>query len=79
MIKYRLYYHSDNDDSCPKHYQSGSPVKVGDVVLVDNGFYHCVVAIQEQKSGVRLDLSKSAQSVEEALLLAEQYGHYTKE
>lgn len=75
MYNYRLYYLSDNDSSNPKKHTSDIEISIGDVLFLDNGFYHCVVAIKEQKTGVRLDLSKSAQSPEEATLLARQYMH----
>lgn len=76
MYNYRLYYLSDGDDSNPKKYISDTKISIGEVLFLENGCYHCVVAIKEQKTGVRLDLSKSAQSSAEAILLAKQYGHY---
>lgn len=66
MYEYRLWYKSDCDDSCPKKYKSETPVEVGDVILVDNGFYHYVFEIKQQKTGVRLSLAQSAQTPEEA-------------
>lgn len=75
MFKYRLHYLSDMDDACERHYESEFPVKIGDVIKPGDGFYYCVVKEHKQKTGVRLDLSKSAQDTEEAVLLAQQYGH----
>lgn len=59
MIKYRLHYLADMDDAMPKVYVSEQPVRVGDVIR-PGSYYHRVEKIREQKTGTRLDLSKSA-------------------
>lgn len=74
-MKYRLHYLADCDDACPKTYETPDPIRIGSVIEPGDGFYYCIVKVTEQKTGVRLDLSKSAQSPEEAELLARQYGH----
>ena len=77
MYKYRLYYLSDHDDGDPKIYESSSPIALGDIIrLPETGYFHQAVRLLPQKTGTRLDLSKSAQSESEARLLAEQYGHW---
>lgn len=78
MYQYRLKYLADGDDGNSKTYQSDTPVAVGDVIQPDHGDYHCVAGIRRLKTGVCLDLSKSGQDAEDALLLAEQYEHYPK-
>lgn len=77
MHKYRLYYLADGDDFDPEFYESESPVEAGDVIrLPETGFYHQIIRLLPRKTNTRLNLSKSAQSEEEARLLAEQYGHW---
>jgi hypothetical protein len=78
MYEYRLHYLADNDSANWKKYTSESPVRVGDAIQLACGFYHCVTDIKEQKTGVRLDLSKAGQGAEEAMLLARQLGHFPK-
>ena len=78
MKTFRLKYAADCDDSCPKTFEAATEPGIGDVILVSNGFYHCVYNKITQKTGVRLDLAKSSTSPEEAWLLAEQSGHYPK-
>lgn len=75
MYNYRLHYLADFDDMNCKKYKSNTEVLVGDVLLLDCGFHYYVADMKQQKTGVRLDLSKSAQNEEEALLLARQYEH----
>lgn len=78
MKNYKLNYHSDGDDSCPKTFESPTELNIGDVIEVENGFYHCIYDKVIQKTGVRLDLANSASSTTEALLLAQQAGLYPK-
>ena len=78
MKKFKLHYRSDNDDSCAKYFESEKDQNIGDVIRVSNGYYHCIYNITIQKTGVRLDLAKSASSPAEALLLAEQAELYPK-
>jgi hypothetical protein len=76
MKKYRLHYLADNDDGDPKTYESKEPVKAGDVIyLEETGNYHQAIRLLQQKTGTRIDLSKSAESRLEAEQLAGQYGH----
>lgn len=75
MYEYRVHYLADCDDDNWKKYQSDQPLKIGDVIELSLGLQHVVCAIKQQKTGVRIDVSKSAQDCEEAILLARQYGH----
>ena len=75
MYEYRIHYLADSDDANWKKYQSNHPLKVGEVIELSLGLQHVVCAIKQQKTGVRIDVSKSAQDREEAILLAQQYGH----
>lgn len=77
MYAYRIYYLADHDDGDPKRYESSFPVSPGDVIqLPETGYFHQAISLREQKTGTRLDLSKSGQSEQEARLLAAQYGHW---
>ncbi len=67
MYKYRLHYLRDGDDGNWKTYESEEEVSIGDVLQLACGFYHCVIKITKQKTGVRLDVSQSAQSPDEAV------------
>ena len=79
MYSYRLHYLADHDDGDPTKYESSVPVRPGDVIqLPSTGYFHQVIRLLQQKTGTRLDLSKSAQSEAEARLLAMQYGHWTR-
>ena len=64
--RYKLYYLADGDDSMESHYESDQPVKVGDVILLETGFYHHVRSILAQKTQVRLSVAESSQTAEEA-------------
>ena len=64
-------------DGNPKKASFPDPVSKGDVILLDDtGFYHYVVSVIQQKTGVRLDLYESACSESDAYLIAEQAGHH---
>lgn len=65
------------DDGDDKKYSSDTELKVGDLIQLSSAFFHVVCKITQQKTGIRIDISKSSQSKEEAFLLAEQYGHFT--
>ena len=78
MHKYRLYYLSDADDANWKKCATNYAVEIGDVLELSCGFYHVVCAITQQKTGIRLDLSKSCQSADEAWLVAGQLDQYPK-
>lgn len=78
MHKYRLYYLSDGDDANWKKCGTKRAVEIGDVLQLSCGFYHVVCAITQQKTDVRLDLSKSCQSADEAWLVAEQLEQYPR-
>lgn len=71
--QYRLHYLADSDDMNDKTYSSGSQVNIRDILQLSCGFYYMVIDVKQQKTGVRLDLSKSAESAEECELLAKQY------
>lgn len=75
--RYKLYYLADNDDGDPKYYTSPHPVKPGDVIkLPETQLYHRAIRCRPLKINTRLELSKSAQSAQEAMLLSQQYGHW---
>jgi ribosomal protein S4E len=77
MHKYRIYYLADHDDGDPTTYESSIPVSPGDVIqLPETGDFHQAIRLLQQKTGTRLDLSKSAQSEAEARLLSVQYGFW---
>ena len=76
MYKYRLSYLHDSDDMDEKIYHSETPVQVGDVIHLD--YFHQVTQVLQQKTGIRLDLSKSCQSVDEAIMVREQLGDVLK-
>lgn len=74
---YRLHYLADGDDMDPRHYVSAQSLKPGDVIqLPETGWFHLVTRLQVQKTGTRLDLSKSATSAQEARSLAADYKHW---
>lgn len=77
MTTYRIHYLADHDDADPRHYRTEFSVKAGDVLrLPETGNYHRAIRLHTQKTGVRIDLSKSAQSPAEAILLSVQLGHW---
>jgi hypothetical protein len=69
LIKYRLEFLEDCDDSNPSHFESPSAVEVGDVIPVSNGFHHLVHEILEPTSPEPvLRLGKSGQGPADAVL-----------
>lgn len=46
MLRYRLEYAEDFDDSNPTHFESPSQVEAGDVIAVSNEFHHLVLEIR---------------------------------
>ena len=74
MNNYRLYYLRDNQDSNIKNYPSDTPVNAGDVIEPGDGNYYYVISRQALNTCIRITLSKSAESPQEAILLATQYG-----
>lgn len=78
MHKYRLYYLSDGDDANWRKCGTKDPVEIGDVLQLSCDFYHVVCDITQQKTGIRLDVSKSCQSPDEAWLVAEQLEQYPR-
>lgn len=79
MYKYRIHYLADMDDANWKTYESNEEVKVGDVLELACGLFHMVVAIRKQKTGTRIDVSRSSQDPEEARSIAVTLGHYKKD
>ncbi len=75
MNIYTLHTPHDFDDSTPTTYTSKTPVGVGDVIRVDNGFWHVILSAEPTFAGTVLELSQSAQSPQEARLLAQQLRH----
>jgi hypothetical protein len=58
-------------------YVSTQPVQVGDVIMPPPGaFWYVVYQVVPQKTGTRLTLASSGQNRQEALLLADQQGHW---
>jgi len=78
MHEYRLHYLADAVDMNWKKCASKTSVCEGDVLELSCGFYHVVCSVIRQKTGIRLDLSKSCQDAEEAILVASQLGQYPK-
>ena len=76
MFKYRLHYLADMDDANWKQCGAQESIEVGDILRLSSNFYHVTCAVIEQKTGYRLNVSKSCQTVEEAMLVAKQMGHY---
>lgn len=72
MNTYTLHTPHDFDDSTPTTYTSEKPVAVGDVIQVNNGFWHVILGAEPTFAGTVLTLSQSAQSPEEAQLVAQQ-------
>jgi hypothetical protein len=71
--KYKLRYEYDSNQGSHQSYESDHPVKPGDVIYVDeDGFYYEVIQVLQLQTRVQLLLSKSAQSEQEARLVAEQ-------
>jgi hypothetical protein len=75
VYTYKLKYRADDDDMDPKTHTSETPINQGDIIEIDSGNYHYVSLCHKLKSGVQLELSKSGQDLDDAYLLAEQYGH----
>lgn len=76
MNDYRLYYLADGDDANWKKCRAKQEVQLGDILQLSCGFYHVVCKIIQQKNGVRLGVSKSCQTPDEAVLVAKQDGFY---
>jgi len=74
-MEYRLHYRADADDANQPTYETDQEITVGQVIELEDGFHYCVIGVHEFPDGGCLDLSKSAQSPEEARLLAEQHEH----
>ena len=72
MKKFKLYFLRNSDDSNPKYYFHEQEPNIGQVIQVDNGYYHVVVKKHNLKKIVRLDLAEAGQSETEANLLAKQ-------
>ncbi len=78
MNTYRLYFLADVDDSNPKRFSTDRDLFPGNVIqLPETGFYHLITRLHKQKTGIRLDLSESAQTADDARLIAAQLGHFS--
>ena len=76
-FNYRLYCPGEPGDDTPKKYTSENAVQAGDVIAPpDSTLFYVVYQVTPQKTGTRLTLSSSGQSRQDALLLAEQKGHW---
>lgn len=76
MFQYRLRYLADMDDANWKKIGAQVSIEVGDILRLSCNYYHVTCAVIEQKTGYRLDVSKSCQTADEAILVAKQMGHY---
>lgn len=72
MRKFKLKYLHDCDDMNPTHHETDQPIKVGDAIELVDGFWYGVTDIRILKRDIRLTLSKSCQSSEEAKLVMKQ-------
>ncbi|WEL58018.1 hypothetical protein PZ739_12945 [Pseudomonas kermanshahensis] len=72
MRKFKLKYLHDCDDMNPTHHETDQPIKVGDAIELVDGFWYGVTEIRILKRDIRLTLSKSSQSAEEARLVMKQ-------
>ena len=73
MHTYRLHTPHDHDDSTPDRYTSAKLVQLGEVIqLPETGFWHVITAVEPNAGGTLLTLSQSAQSPQEAQLVAQQ-------
>ena len=73
MPIFRLYYLHDGSHNCQPTIDLPACPEPGDVLYPEHGDYHLVVRIHKQKTGIRLDLSKGAESEQEAIELAASY------
>lgn len=69
---YKLNFEFDKDQGSSTTYRSANPVSAGAVFEHDDGLWYYVTEVRQMKSYVRLSLSKSGQSPQEARLLADQ-------
>jgi len=76
MRKFKLKYLHDCDDMNPTHHETDQPIKVGDAIELVDGFWYGVTEIRILKRDIRLTLSKSSQSAEEAKLVMKQLLSY---
>jgi len=76
MRKFKLKYLHDCDDLNPTHHETDQPIKVGDAIELVDGFWYGVTDIRILKKDIRLTLSKSSQSAEEAKLVMKQLSSY---
>lgn len=66
MHRYRLRFTADTDTQT--HFDSPSPVEVGDVIPAESGFHHLVFGIEEASSPEPLLLlAKSGQGHQDAI------------
>jgi len=72
MRKFKLKYLHDCDDMNPTHHETDQPIKIGDAIELVDGFWYGVTEIRILKRDIRLTLSKSSQSAEEARLVMKQ-------
>ena len=78
MFEYKVHYLLDGDDMNWKKYSSKKELQKGDIIQLAGDVYHVVVDITEQTTQTRIDVSESADSEENAVLLAEQAGLITR-
>lgn len=72
MRKFKLKYLHDCDDMNPTHHETDQPIKVGDAIELVDGFWYGVTDIRILKRDIRLTLSKSSLTADEAKLVMKQ-------
>ena len=72
MRKFKLKFKYDADDMNPKTLETDRPIKAGDAVELEDGFWYGVMEIRILKRHIQLILSKSSQSASEAKLVMKQ-------
>lgn len=70
MFKYRVRCTAEKLEKEFRQYESKERIHIGDVIELH--FFHCVVDVQNQKSGDLLVVAEGSLDAEEAALLAEQ-------
>lgn len=78
-ITYKLKYKFDPDDDNPQTYRSDTRVDIGQIIVLENLDFHCVIDVKELKQDYQLVLSQSAPSAQEAFDVAVQRGFRPKQ
>lgn len=68
FIEYNLDYKHDNDDLRDKYFYSKLPILSGEIIKTSiEGYYYNVIVVYHDDDGANLLLSKSAQTITEAI------------